>query len=103
MKKKIICLSGLVLVSGLCISYLSKDKEYNNTSDNKALAVYIKNDEGNYIKGDNIPGRDDGFTFNSNMSLCNGSTVVGWDNEEWGLELSNIDRENTECFLYFDK
>ena len=103
MKKKIICLSGLVLVSGLCISYLSKDKEYNNTSDNGAMAVYIKNDEGNYVKGDNIPGRDDGFTFNSNMSLCNGSTIIGWDNEEWGLELSNIDRENTECFLYFDK
>jgi len=58
MKKKIICLSGLILVSGLCISYFSKDKEYNNTSDNKALAVYIKNDEGNYVKGDNIPGRD---------------------------------------------
>ena len=47
MKKKIICLSGLVLVSGLCISYLSKDKEYNNTSDDKSLAVYIKNDDGN--------------------------------------------------------
>ena len=103
MKKRIICLSGLVLVSGLFISYFSKDKEYNNTYDNKALAVYIKNDEGNYVKGDNIPGRDDGFTFNSSMSLCNGSAVVGWDNEEWGLELSNIDRENTECFLYFDK
>ncbi len=103
MKKRIICLSGLVLVSGLCISCFSKDKEYNNTSDNKALAVYIKNDEGNYVKGDSIPGRDDGFTLNTNMSLCNGSTIIGWDNEEWGLELSNIDRENTECFLYFDK
>ena len=56
MKKKIICLSGLILV-----------------------------------------------TFNTNMSICNGNTVVGWDNEEWGLELSNIDRGNTECFLYFDK
>ena len=58
MKKKIICLSGLVLVSGLCISYFSKNKEYKDTFDNRDLAVYIKNDDGNYVKGDNIPGRD---------------------------------------------
>ena len=103
MKKRIIYLSGLILVSGLFISYISKDKEYNNTSDNKTLAVYIKNDDGNYIKGDNIPSKDSGYTFNTNMSVCNGNTVIGWDNEEWGLELSNIDRGNTECFLYFDK
>ena len=67
------------------------------------MAVYIKNDDGNYIKGDNIPSKDSGYTFNTNMSVCNGNTVIGWDNEEWGLELSNIDRGNTECFLYFDK
>lgn len=103
MKKRIICLSGLVLVSGLFISYFSKDKEYNNTFDNDAMAVYIKNDNGKYDKSDSIPIRNSGYTFNASKSVCNGSTVVGWDNEEWGLELSNIDRENTECFLYFDK
>jgi hypothetical protein len=111
MKRKTIIIGIAILLAitvNFSINYSSKDKIYLNKNiiketNNKALAVYIENDNGKYDKSDSIPIRNSGYTFNASKSVCNGSANLSWNDEEWGLELENIDRENTKCYLYFDK
>jgi len=63
----------------------------------------IKDDNGNYTKSTNIPIKNSGYTFNSSLRICDGSSIISWDNDAWGLELDNINRLDTKCYLYFDK
>lgn len=102
MKKKIIIVSiSTLLILGIILNINNESKEYN--SNNKGLAIYLENDSGNYSKTNSFPLQDSGYTLNISKSVCNGSTNISWNNEEWGLELDSIDRENTRCFLFFDK
>ncbi len=105
MKKKIVYISiGIFLVLTLMVN--TKNKKYinnNKESNNKSLAIYIEDTNGNYNKSTSFPIKDSGYTLNSERSVCSGNTSISWDNESWGLELGNIDRENTMCYLYFDK
>lgn len=102
MKKKLyISISILLVLTLLCVN--TNNKKYKDKEDNRSLAVYLENDNGKYSKSTSIPLKDSGYAFNNDLSICDGNTSILWDNELWGLELDNIDRENTKCHLYFDK
>ena len=107
MKRKIIYLSiATLLVIGLTLKINTKEKTYLNKEaieNNKSIAVYIEQEEGTYNKTTSIPNKEDNYVLNTNKSVCNGNTNIGWNKEEWGIELNNIDREETKCYLYFDK
>ena len=101
MKRKVLYISILILlVIGIILNI---NKKVYQEKDNKGLAIYLMNDDGKYIKSTNIPLKESGYNFNSKYSVCDGSTSILWDNELWGLELDNINRANTKCYLYFDK
>ena len=102
MKKKVIYISILmILMLVLILNNKNETKVYEDS--NKTLGVYIQNEEGKYIKSSSIPSKESGYTFNDSNSGCDGSASVLWDNEVWGLELDNINRSDTKCYLYFDK
>ena len=101
MKKLYISISILLVLTLLCVN--TNNKKYKDKEDSRSLAVYLENDSGKYSKSTSIPLKDSGYTFNNDLSICDGNTSILWDNELWGLELDNIDRENTKCHLYFDK
>ncbi len=107
MKRKIIYISiPILLVIGLTLKVNTKEKTYLNKEaieNNKSIAVYIEQEEGTYNKTTSIPNKEDNYVLNTNKSVCNGNTNIGWNKEEWGIELNNIDREETRCYLYFDK
>ena len=104
MKKKVLLSIMVLVVLAFTVSttnkkYINKDVETTGNS----LAVYIKDNNGNYTKSTNIPIKNSGYTFNSSLSICDGSSIISWDNDAWGLELDNINRLDTKCYLYFDK
>lgn len=104
MKNKILLSIGILLV--LAVFANTNNKKYIDKSietNSKSLAVYLQNDTGAYNKSTSIPLKNSGYSFNNSLSVCDGSTTISWDNELWGLELDNISRENTKCYLYFDK
>lgn len=105
MKKKILYISISILIVLVSANTINKKyiKENNKEVNNKSLAVYIENDNGEFNKTNSIPLKDSGYTLNTSKSVCEGNTNLSWNNDVWGLELSNIDRENTKCYLYFDK
>ena len=105
MKRKRLYISiGILIV--LAIFANTNNKKYINQSietNSKSLAVYLQNDTGAYNKSTSIPLKNSGYSFNNSLSVCDGSTTISWDNELWGLELDNINRAETKCYLYFDK
>ncbi len=109
MKKKVLYICIFVfIVLGIVLKLNSNSNVYIDKSNveetnNRSLAVYLENDNGKYDKSDSFPIKNSGYTFNASKSVCNGSANLSWNDEEWGLELENIDRENTKCYLYFDK
>ncbi len=48
-----------------------------------------------------IPGKNDEFVF-ENVKCNNGATAY-WDNEKWGIFVSNLTKSNTVCTLHFKK
>ena len=103
MKKKLYISISILLVLTFLYVNTNDNKYIDKKEDNRSLAVYVENDNGKYSKSTSIPLKDSGYTFNNSLSVCDGNTSILWDNELWGLELDNIDRENTKCHLYFDK
>ena len=103
-KKTLISISAgillvLIIFANTNNNYQKKEKEMSN----KSLAIYIQNETGKYERSTSIPGKSSGYSFNTTMSVCDGSATVSWDNDAWGLELDNINRADTKCYLYFDK
>ena len=87
---------------------LNRDKnilkeEIINDVPKESIAVYIKQENGNYEKNNSIPNKDAGYQLNETKSICDGTASISWNKNEWGLELANIDKDNIKCYLYFDK
>ena len=113
MKKKvsIIVISIIIIISGILILNNKKEIEkednvlYINGEEikNNGLGVYIKNELGTYTYATKIPEKASGYVFNPYESVCEGNTKIGWDNKKWGAIISDIEKENIKCYLYFLK
>ena len=111
MRKKIVYISissviliGIILsINSAPINKINSEKEIQEKINNKSLAIYLENENGNYTKTTTFPNKGEGYSLNQEKSVCNGNANLSWNNELWGIELTNVDREETQCFLYFDK
>ena len=64
-----------------------------NVKNNNTLAVYIDN-----ALKDNIPSKSDKLYINK--IDCDNDTTATWDNDNWGLFISNLSKK-AKCNLYF--
>ncbi len=112
MKKKLLIIIVIfVLISSFFITYKVSNNILNNKYvipsiyDSKAkinvIAAYIEQEDGTYQKiTDGIP--TSGYTINKNKSACsNGATPI-WDSINKGVIVSNLTKNGTECYLYYD-
>ena len=91
MKKVKICLILSLIMVSLSFILLNAKKEYLSTDD--ILGVYV-NDE----LSDKIPSKGDALF--QKATCDDDSTKVTWDNDNWGLLLSNLNKK-VKCNLYF--
>ena len=81
---------SLIIISTSFILFNSK-KEY--LSEDNILGVYINNE-----LSDNYPSKDSAMF---QKAICDdASTKVTWDNDNWGLLISNLNKK-VKCNLYF--
>ena len=103
--KKLIIITGILLFGSLAFGHFTyKDilKENNKeevVSENKSIAAFIKQDDGTYKETEVIP--TDGYILNEKKSTCSNGAKVRWENNE--LITSNLTKNGTKCYLYFDK
>ena len=65
------------------------------------LAVKIEQEDGTYQDTTDIP--QEGYTLNTEKSICSNDTVPGWDIYNKRFYTDNLKKNGTSCYLYFDK
>ena len=86
MKKKYFFTISIIILGILTL--LKINVKHNNT-----LAVYVDN-----ALKDNIPSKTDNLYINK--IDCDNDTTATWDNDNWGLFISNLSKK-AKCNLYF--
>lgn len=86
MKKKYFFTISIIILGILALLKI-------NVKNNNTLAVYIDNE----LK-DNIPSKTDNFYINK--IDCDNDAAATWDNDNWGLFISNLSKK-AKCNLYF--
>ena len=98
MKRKIVVISLILVIEVFLIINL-KPEEKLNTYNSKGLAFFVIQDDGTYKQEAEIP--QTGYQLNTEKSTCSNGTIPKWNNNM--LNLSNLSKNNTSCYLYFDK
>lgn len=103
MKKISITMVLLLGVMGIIMFVRPKEKilEENEINNHKSIAVYIEQEDKTYQASDVLPTKDSGYVFNKSKSACSNNATLSWDKETWSLKLSNLESNNTSCYLYF--
>lgn len=86
MKKKYFFTISIIILGMLTLLKI-------NVKNNNTLAVYIDNE----LK-DNIPSKTDNLYINK--IDCDNDTTATWDNDNWGLFISNLSKK-AKCNLHF--
>ncbi len=90
MKKLIVCIS---LIGFIGLFYLFNNEEYSNK-----IAVMIEKN-GTYEESNKIPTK--GYELNKEKSICSNVEDISYSNNK--LTLSNLSKDKTSCYLYFDE
>ncbi len=85
---------GVMFVSSKTKTLNEKDIMANNM-----MALYIEKD-GTYEKTNAIPKGD--YVLNSSKSKCSNGAIPKWNSNTNSLKLSNLTKDNTSCYLYFN-
>ncbi len=96
--KKILITISLIILLGLGIFLLNKKEDLLQT--NNILAIYIKQEDGNYEKTNTIP--ESGYMLNEERSVCSNNAKPNWNINTNSLKINNLRSNNTNCYLYFD-
>ena len=96
--KKILITISLIILLGLGIFLLNKKEDLLQT--NNILAIYIKQEDGNYEKTNTIP--ESGYMLNEDRSVCTNNAQPNWNINTNSLKINNLRSNNTNCYLYFD-
>ena len=96
--KKILITISLIILLGLGIFLLNKKEDLLQT--NNILAIYIKQEDGNYEKTNTIP--ESGYMLNEDRSVCTNNAQPNWNINTKSLKINNLSSNNTNCYLYFD-
>ncbi len=102
MKKTILLIICLVSIGGITLSIKSnKTKTLDTTSIAKykdTMAIYVESKDGGYQKSENIP-TSSSYVLSSKSKCSNGAKPTYTNNK---LKLSNLTKNDTSCYLYFD-
>ncbi len=104
MKKSIIIMGIIVTIGSIALLYDSNKKEVllnkEEITNNKSIAIYIKQEDGNYEKTNTIP--ESGYILNEEKSVCSNNSKPSWNINTKSLKINNLSSNNTSCYLYFD-
>ena len=104
MKKSIITMGIIVTIGSIALLYDSNKKEVllnkEEITNNKSIAIYIKQEDGNYEKTNTIP--ESGYILNEEKSVCSNNSKPSWNINTKSLKINNLNSNNTSCYLYFD-
>ena len=95
MKKKIILVSIILLISISLIVYKNINKFNNND-------IYFGYYNGNE-KLDEMPSKDNSDNLVFDYASCDNDAYVLWDEKEWAPLVKNLSKSKTKCTLYFRK
>ena len=65
------------------------------------IAAYIEQEDGSYEQVSDIP--QSGYTINTEKSTCSNGAIPSWDVTNSRLNLDNLTKSGTSCYLYFDE
>ena len=109
--KRVVIILGILMVFGLVPSiYAIRNKVYkeekinvenlnNKKQELNIIAAYIKQEDGTYKASNEIP--SSGYTINEEKSVCSNGAKASW--KENKLVISNLTKNGTNCYLYFDE
>ena len=104
MKKSIIIMGIIVTIGSIALLYDSNKKEVllnkEEITNNKSIAIYVKQEDGNYEKTNTIP--ESGYILNEEKSVCSNNSKPSWNINTKSLKINNLNSNNTSCYLYFD-
>ncbi|MCI8671236.1 MAG: hypothetical protein HFI36_04260, partial [Bacilli bacterium] len=75
MKKSIITIGLIVTIGSIALLYNNKKEVLLNKEDitnNKSIAIYVKQEDGNYEKTNTIP--ESGYILNEEKSVCSNNS-----------------------------
>ena len=104
MKKSIIIMGIIVTIGSIALLYDSNKKEVllnkEEITNNKSIAIYVKQEDGNYEKTNTIP--ENGYMLNEERSVCSNNAKPNWNFKTNILKINNLSSNNTSCYLYFE-
>ena len=104
MKKSIITMGIIVTIGSIALLYDSNKKEVllnkEEITNNKSIAIYVKQEDGNYEKTNTIP--ENGYMLNEDRSVCSNNAKPNWNFKTNILKINNLSSNNTSCYLYFE-
>ncbi len=103
MKKSIITIGIIVTMGSIALLYNNKKEVLLNKEDitnNKSIAIYVKQEDGNYEKTNTIP--ENGYMLNEDRSVCSNNAKPNWNFKTNILKINNLSSNNTSCYLYFE-
>ena len=104
MKKSIITIGIIVTIGSIALLYNSNKKEVllnkEDITNNKSIAIYVKQEDGNYEKTNTIP--ENGYMLNEERSVCSNNAKPNWNFKTNILKINNLSSNNTSCYLYFE-
>ena len=104
MKKSIITMGIIVTIGSIALLYDSNKKEVllnkEEITNNKSIAIYVKQEDGNYEKTNTIP--ENGYMLNEERSVCSNNAKPNWNFKTNILKINNLSSNNTSCYLYFE-
>ena len=103
MKKSIITIGIIVTMGSIALLYNNKKEVLLNKEDitnNKSIAIYVKQEDGNYEKTNTIP--ENGYMLNEDRSVCSNNAKPNWNINTKSLKINNLSSNNTSCYLYFE-
>ena len=65
------------------------------------IAAYIEQEDGTYEEVSDIP--QEGYTINTEKSVCSNGAIPSWDLSNTRLNIDNLTKSGTSCYLYFDE
>ena len=94
----------IVTIGSIALLYDSNKKEVllnkEEITNNKSIAIYVKQEDGNYEKTNTIP--KSGYILNEEKSVCSNNSKPSWNINTKSLKINNLNSNNTSCYLYFD-
>ena len=93
MKNKFIFIS-IVLIIGILVYSTNNEYRYESNIESNKMIAYV-----NGKRTGDIPGKNDGYIVDK--IECTNNATGTWDNESWGILITDLADSDTKCSVYF--